>query len=789
MFDEPTRKAAQENLRGFGDTFAGRGQAVGRTLEELPRFMQSLEPVMATLAEPETDLDGFVKELGDAARIVAPVSEQNAQLFTGMADTFEALGRDEQALKDLIAKSPPTMDTGIRSFQVQRPFLTDLTAFSKDFAGATEELKGALPPLNDAVRVGTPVQRRLPTLNEETAKTLVQLRKLAEAPGTNAALRGLTATVTTLNPQLRFYGPYVTVCNSFNYFFTYLAEHFSEPDTTGSAQRALVNLDRPPGGLARLDGRRRAGQRRGRDRGHAAVRAGPAVRRRRRARRARRLRGRPARLRRARRALLPVQVQDRARPALARPAGPDLRRPPARARGPDLHRRARDRRVRRHAEVGAPMSRRSNTTIGLIALAVIDRRRAIRLDQGDPAASRTTRSRRRSRAPTTSGPARRSGSPASRSARSPASSARAATGAILTMRIDDKGRPVHSDATAKIRPRIFLEGNFFVDLTAGSPSTPELDDGATMPVQQTATPVQLDEVLTALQSDTREDLKILLREYGTALEGAGARGFNRSLPYWEPAYRDSAIVGEAMLGETGHDLSGYVEHAGATAEALDRNREQLKSLITDFHTTAHAFAVQEANLRTAVGELPNTLNASMPALQALNESFPPLRSLASELRPGVQSSEETLDASLPFVQRAARPRLRARAARPGRRPAPDRARPRRADRPQHPALPPGPPRGELPEHRHPPVVDGHGARQAVPGPGQGLRGGAQAAARPRRREPLGRRQRLVVPRAGRRRQEPRHAAARRVRHHARAADRRQPAAAGEAPADRREEAV
>jgi virulence factor Mce-like protein len=223
-------------------------------------------------------------------------------------------------------------------------------------------------------------------------------------------------------------------------------------------------------------------------------------------------------------------------------------------------------------------------------------------------------------------------------------------GAVLTMRIDERGRPVRADATAKIRPRIFLEGNFFVDLTAGTPSAPELDDGATLPVQQTATPVQLDEVLTALQSDTRDDLKILLREYGTALEGDGARGFNRSLPYWEPAYRDSAIVGEAMLGETGHDLSGYVKNAGATAAALDRNRARLKGLITDFHTTAHAFAVQEANLRTAVGELPSTLNASMPALQALNESFPPLRSLASELRPGVQSSEETLDVSLPFVQ-------------------------------------------------------------------------------------------------------------------------------------------
>jgi phospholipid/cholesterol/gamma-HCH transport system substrate-binding protein len=223
-------------------------------------------------------------------------------------------------------------------------------------------------------------------------------------------------------------------------------------------------------------------------------------------------------------------------------------------------------------------------------------------------------------------------------------------GALVTMEIKDEGRPVHADATAKIRPRIFLEGNFFVDLTAGSPSAPELEDGATIPVQQTATPVQLDEVLTALQSDTREDLKVLLHEYGKGLEGAGARGFNRSIPYWEPAYRDSAIVAEAMLGETGHDLSGYVENAGATAAALDRNREQLKSLITDFHVTAAAFAREEGSLRAALAELPQTLRAAMPALAALNESFPPLRALAVELRPGVQNSEETLDVSLPFVR-------------------------------------------------------------------------------------------------------------------------------------------
>jgi virulence factor Mce-like protein len=273
MFDKPTREASQGNLQGFGDAFAGRGRDVGRTLEELPPLLRSLQPVMATLADPQTDLDGFFRELGDAARIVAPVSDQNAALFTSMADTFEALGRDEQALKAFIAKSPSTLDVSTQSFRVQQPFLDDLTAFSKDFSGATHELRGALPPVNRAVEIGTPVLVRSVKLNDEVRKTLDTVKDVAEAPGTNAALRGLTATVTTLNPQMRFYGPYVTVCNSWNYFFTYLAEHFSEPDTTGSAQRALVNTtgrqedslgsmgaDEPANGKGVIDGAPQYGQ-------------------------------------------------------------------------------------------------------------------------------------------------------------------------------------------------------------------------------------------------------------------------------------------------------------------------------------------------------------------------------------------------------------------------------------------------------------------------------------------------------------------------------------------------
>jgi ABC-type transporter Mla subunit MlaD len=241
MFDAETRAGARRNLRGFGNAFVGRGSDLNRLVAELPETFGVLAPVMRNLASPRTRLDRFFAELADAARIVAPVSEVQARLFTAMAETFAAISEDEQALKDTIAKSPPTMDTAIRSFRVQRPFLADTAAFSEDLDAAATDLRAALPTVNDALEVGTPVTRRSVALSDELEGTMVALRDLAAAPATNGALRGLTATVTTLQPQLRYLGPFVTVCNYCNMFWTFAAEHLSSPDATGTTQRTLLN--------------------------------------------------------------------------------------------------------------------------------------------------------------------------------------------------------------------------------------------------------------------------------------------------------------------------------------------------------------------------------------------------------------------------------------------------------------------------------------------------------------------------------------------------------------------
>jgi virulence factor Mce-like protein len=224
--------------------------------------------------------------------------------------------------------------------------------------------------------------------------------------------------------------------------------------------------------------------------------------------------------------------------------------------------------------------------------------------------------------------------------------------AVIKMQIDEDALPIHKDATVAIRARMFLEGNWFIDLKPGTPSAGELEDGDTLPVNQTKGPVQLGQVFTALQSDTRKNIKTLLREYGSALEGEGAEGYNRSIPYWEPAYRSSAIVQEATLGILQHDLSDYVDSAGRVARGLDRNPAALKSLLTDFNTAAGAFASEAQNLSLTIEELPRTLAAARPALFALNESLPPFRRFANDLEPALEESGRTIDVALPFLEQA-----------------------------------------------------------------------------------------------------------------------------------------
>jgi virulence factor Mce-like protein len=242
-----------------------------------------------------------------------------------------------------------------------------------------------------------------------------------------------------------------------------------------------------------------------------------------------------------------------------------------------------------------------------------------------------------------------------------------ATGAALvTMSLNKNALPIHRDATLKIRPKLFLEGNFFVQLSPGSPSAAKLDSGSTVPVAQTSAPVQIDQVLSSLQANTRANLQTLLTGYGDAIDGkplpgedadqvpqvkglTAGQALNKSLDHSAQALKGTALVNQAFLGEDTHDLSRLVASTQRVAAALNTNESTLQDFITNFNRTMAAFAAQQDDLQTSVRLLGPVLTKAHSTLLHLDQSFPPTRAWALAILPGVNQTAATIDASFPWI--------------------------------------------------------------------------------------------------------------------------------------------
>lgn len=223
---------------------------------------------------------------------------------------------------------------------------------------------------------------------------------------------------------------------------------------------------------------------------------------------------------------------------------------------------------------------------------------------------------------------------------------------IVTMRVDDEARPIHRDATIKIRPRLFLEGNFYVDLKPGTPSSPELPDDGILPITQTARPVQLDQILGSLSAPTRSSLRGVLHGLGDALDSGsptGAQALNRSLRTSPQALRDSAIVGQALVGPAKHDLRAAIAGFAKAAKAVADNEGAATSLIRDFNATMGALAARAPALEQTVALLgPTALNARR-GFGALQRALPPTRKFARDLIPAVEATPAAIDAGMPWL--------------------------------------------------------------------------------------------------------------------------------------------
>ena len=256
------------------------------------------------------------------------------------------------------------------------------------------------------------------------------------------------------------------------------------------------------------------------------------------------------------------------------------------------------------------------------------------------------------------------------------------------MKLKDNALPIHKDARIKVRPRHLLRGQPVLRRAARArPSAADLDDGDTIPASQTSAPVQLDQVLGTLKTDTRKDLQKLLVGYGDALNGkpqpgedadqdpatkgeTGRQVAERLAPVLRAsALRGGAIVNEALLGTDLHDLSKLI---GEPAEGL-RGAVIARGLAQGPHHQLqhHDGRARVARRRTCaqtIHELPRVLEAAQPGARQPERGVPAHARLGARDDPGRPRDAGHDRGGLPVDPPDARAAVARRAAGPRRRP-------------------------------------------------------------------------------------------------------------------------
>jgi virulence factor Mce-like protein len=226
--------------------------------------------------------------------------------------------------------------------------------------------------------------------------------------------------------------------------------------------------------------------------------------------------------------------------------------------------------------------------------------------------------------------------------------------AIISTKLEDNAPPVHADAAAKVRPRTFLEGNYFIDLQPGSPSAPPMADGGTIPIARTSIPVQFDQVVSIFTRDSREQLRTGLRQLGNAFGPDAIKSFNKAQPHFAPGFRYLATAARSFRGTQPHDMSEGIRAVAETNAAIASNLPALDSVVRSFSTVAAALADEQDSLGATIGELANVIRATRPSLSAVDDAIPETRDLIAAARPVLRETPPVVNRSMPFVKQANR---------------------------------------------------------------------------------------------------------------------------------------
>jgi ABC-type transporter Mla subunit MlaD len=220
----------------------------------------------------------------------------------------------------------------------------------------------------------------------------------------------------------------------------------------------------------------------------------------------------------------------------------------------------------------------------------------------------------------------------------------------VTLKLTDPDLVVRRDATVKLRPRLFLEGNFFFDLRPGTPGAGALGDGV-LPPSSSSIAVAADEFLGTFDASTRGTLRGALRGIAGVFADDGADSYRRLVGVAPGALRSVATTSRALRGEHNGDLQALIRDAGNVLDTAGSRATSIRRAIFGGRRTFDAFADRQAELQGTLSELDRVATDAPADLRAVSAAVPATRSLLREAGPLVRRLPGTLDVANPALRR------------------------------------------------------------------------------------------------------------------------------------------
>jgi phospholipid/cholesterol/gamma-HCH transport system substrate-binding protein len=207
--------------------------------------------------------------------------------------------------------------------------------------------------------------------------------------------------------------------------------------------------------------------------------------------------------------------------------------------------------------------------------------------------------------------------------------------AVVTMDIDRKFLPVYRDATVLLRPKTGLK-DMYLELDPGTDSDPssdqdEYEDGDTIPVANTAPDVNVDQILEALDTDTRAYLRLLLVGGGQGLDGRG-KDLGELLGSLGPINRGLARLNSEVATRR-ENLARLIHNMNLLWGRVGQDGEGIEQLLVASNQALGAIASQSPDVRRTVELLGPTLSTTRSALERTGELAEVLGPAVNSLRP------------------------------------------------------------------------------------------------------------------------------------------------------------